>query len=426
MSSSPRHVANSIALSLVAVSGFATTSRAMSPDAPAIVSSATSTSHEQTRAQARAMATKAIAWLRTKQDASGGWSVNPKGPTFPAITGLVVSGMLGSGTLESANDPSVSHGIGFILSKRQPDGGIYDQLLPAYNTAICLSTLAKADTVAAREAIRSAQDFLRSLQWSEAAVPESKAPDAPAPVGREHAYYGGVGYGKHGRPDLSNLSFVLQGLHDSGVKADDEAFKRALVFLQRTQMLATTGSDGAKVVVNDMPYAKGSAQGGFIYATSVNKDQVGIGQSYGGEIEETLDDGSKVSRLRAYGSMTYAGFKSYLYAGLDKNDPRVLAALDWIGSNYTLEENPNCGTDGLYYYFVTFARALGAFGEPTITVTAADNSTTPRDWRADLVQRLATLQNADGSFKSVDDRWMENDPVLITAYALIALGEAGH
>jgi hypothetical protein len=34
------------------------------------------------------------------------------------------------------------------------------------------------------------------------------------------------------------------------------------------------------------------------------------------------------------------------------------------------------------------------------------------------------LQEPDGSFKSVDDRWMENDPVLITAYSLIALGEA--
>lgn len=383
-------------------------------------------SNEQTREQARRMATKAIAYLRSKQDASGGWSVNPKGPTFPAITGLVVSGMLGSGVLESTSDANVSRGVEFILSKRQPDGGIYDQVLPAYNTAICLSTLAKADTPAAREAIKPAQDFLRSLQWNETALVESKAPDAPKPVGREHAYYGGVGYGRHGRPDLSNLSFVLQGLHDSGVKADDEAFKRALVFLQRTQMLATTtGKDGEKVVVNDMAYAKGSTQGGFIYATSVNKDQVGVGQTYGGEIEETLDDGSKVSRLRAYGSMTYAGFKSYLYAGLEKNDPRVLAALHWIGSNYTLEENPNCGTDGLYYYFVTFARALGSFGEPTIAVTGPDKATTQRDWRADLVQRLAKLQNEDGSFKSVDDRWMENDPVLITAYALIALGEAG-
>ncbi len=387
------------------------------------------TGSKDTQAKAKAMAAKAIAWLRTKQDEkSGGWGVNPKGPAFPAVTGLVVSGMIGSGTIESVSgDAAIARGVEFILSKRQPDGGLYDQVLPAYNTAICLSTISKIDTPAAKAAIKPAQDFLRSLQWSEAAVADSKAPDAPKPVGREHAYYGGVGYGKHGRPDLSNLSFVLQGLHDSGVKADDEAFKRAMAFLQRTQMLGSmSGKDGEKIVVNDMPYAKGSTQGGFIYSTSVNKDQVGVGQSYGGTIEETMDDGSKVSHLRAYGSMTYAGFKSYLYAGLTKDDARVKAAMDWIRTNYTLEENPNCGTDGLYYYLVTFSRALGAFGEPTLDVVDKEKKTTPRDWRADLVERLSMLQNEDGSFRSVDDRWMENDPVLITAYALIALGEAAH
>lgn len=407
---------------LVACGGTTALAHAASPETEVAPSS-----EKDTQAKAKAMAAKAIAWLRTKQDEkSGGWGINPKGPAFPAITGLVVSGMIGSGVIDSVSgDAAISRGVEFILAKRQPDGGIYDQVLPAYNTAICLSTIAKIDTPAAKAAIKPAQDFLRSLQWSEAAVADSQAPDAPKPVGREHAYYGGVGYGRHGRPDLSNLSFVLQGLHDSGVKADDEAFKRAMTFLQRTQMLATIVDDkGEKKTVNDMPYAKGSTQGGFIYATSVNKDQVGSGQTYGGEIEETMDDGSKVSHLRAYGSMTYAGFKSYLYAGLTKDDPRVKAAMDWIRSNYTLEENPNCGTDGLYYYFVTFSRALGAFGEPSIEVVDKEKKATPRDWRADLVQRLSTLQNEDGSFRSVDDRWMENDPVLITAYALMALGEA--
>ena len=33
-----------------------------------------------------------------------------------------------------------------------------------------------------------------------------------------------------------------------------------------------------------------------------------------------------VSRLRSYGSMSYAGFKSLIYAKLPRNDERVLAA----------------------------------------------------------------------------------------------------
>src|SRR4051812_34589208 len=49
----------------------------------------------QSAPDASAVAAKAIAYLRSQQDPkSGGWSVNEKGPTFPAITGLVVNGML--------------------------------------------------------------------------------------------------------------------------------------------------------------------------------------------------------------------------------------------------------------------------------------------------------------------------------------------
>ena len=228
--------------------------------------------------------------------------------------------------------------------------------------------------------------------------------------------FGGVGYGRHSRPDNSNLNIYIQALHDAGLSCDDVAFQRALVFLQRTQM------DDR---VNPMPYAKGARQGGFIYATAENKDTVGQGQSMAGTIDETLSDGTTASRLRAYGSMTYAGFKTMIYANLDRDDLRVTAAYDWIRRNYTFQENPGTGTDGLYYYLLTASRALDAWGSSTITPLNADGTEQPpRQWASDLVARLAQLQQPDGSFTSVDDRWMENNPVLITAYALLALQHA--
>jgi len=128
--------------------------------------------------------------------------------------------------------------------------------------------------------------------------------------------------------------------------------------------------------------------------------------------------------LRAYGSVSYAGFKSYLYAGLKKDDPRVQAVLDFCRHNYTVAENPRAGTDGQYYYYVAFARALRAAQIDTIDAVGADGKSVPRNWRADLINQLATMQNADGSFKSVDERWMEDNPVLITAYALLAAQNA--
>jgi squalene-hopene/tetraprenyl-beta-curcumene cyclase len=369
---------------------------------------------EAHRQKADAMVAKAVAYLKAQQDEkSGGWGVTEKGPVFPAITGLVINGLALRPGFDPA-DPMVAKGVGFLISKQQPDGGIYDKVLPSYNTAISVSALSKVGTPEAKAAVEKAVPFLKGLQYSEESLLTGGAEGQVQRVSKEHPFYGGVGYGNHGRPDLSNTSFFIEAMHDAGVPAEDPAFQRALVFLSRVQMLDS---------VNDQAFADGSKQGGFIYATAPNKDAAGQGQSQtAAMIEETLDDGTKVSRLRAYGSMTYSGFKSLIYAQLPPQDPRVQAAIGWITSNYTLEENPGVGTDGLYYYYLSFARALDAWGKPVVPVTGANAG--ERDWANDLIDRLATLQNEDGSFKSVDDRWMESNPVLITAYAVIALGHA--
>ena len=375
----------------------------------------------QARARGYEVMNRAITYLRAHQDqTTGGWAVNPDGVTFPAITGLVIDGMLHHPAIDAA-DPAVTRGVEFLLTHRQPDGGIYDRVLPSYNTAIALSALAHAGTKDAQAAIPPAQQFLIGLQWSEdSASVEISEQLGVGKVDPSHPFYGGVGYGSHGRPDLSNLAFMLQALHDSGYEAESPPFQRALVFLQRVQMDER---------FNDMPYARGATAGGFVYATGPEADQTSEGQSQAGAYEESLDDGMVVSRLRCYGSMTYAGFKSYVHAELSREDPRVVAAHGWIARNYTLAENPGMGDEGYYYYLVTFAKALDAWGEPTIGVVlaeseGADPETETRRWAEDLVETLAALQQPDGSFAIRHERWMESDPVLVTAYAVLALGSA--
>ena len=70
--------------------------------------------------------------------------------------------------------------------------------------------------------------------------------------------------------------------------------------------------------------------------------------------------------LRSYASMTYAGLKSMIYAGVGPDDPRVKAAVKWFQMHYGLDDNPGMGGAGLYYYYHTFAKALDAAGLKTI------------------------------------------------------------
>jgi squalene-hopene/tetraprenyl-beta-curcumene cyclase len=115
-----------------------------------------------------------------------------------------------------------------------------------------------------------------------------------------------------------------------------------------------------------------------------------------------------------------------IYAGLTKDDPRVKAAWNWITSNWTLDENPGMrasgpenARDGLFYYYQTFAHALAAYGQPVVS----DASGTKHDWRLELIEMAKKAQRKDGSFVG-GRKWMEENPVLATTFAVLALQEA--
>ncbi len=240
------------------------------------------------------------------------------------------------------------------------------------------------------ETIQKAIAFLKGIQWDE---------------NEEHTiestFYGGQGYGSHKRPDASNTSFFMDALKAAGEDPESEAFQKAALFMARCQNLSTpsnTAEWATKATEDD--------RGGFIYTA------VGEGESKSEPTAETPTGG-----LRSYGSMTYAGLKSFLYAGVDKDDIRVQAALDWIGRHYDLTSNPGMGQQGLYYYYHVFAKTLSIYGEESIV----DSNQVSHNWRMDLTAELEKKQRDDGSWTNPADRWYEGDPNLVTAYALLAL-----
>lgn len=75
------------------------------------------------------------------------------------------------------------------------------------------------------------------------------------------------------------------------------------------------------------------------------------------------------------------------------------------------------GQAGLFYYFHTAAKTLDVLGAETFT--SADG--TEHAWRDELSDAILGRQRADGSWTNDNVRWMEDNPNLVTSYALLAL-----
>jgi len=334
---------------------------------------------------------KAVAWLKSQQEADGSYGEKMVKENRVGLTALALRALITSKGV-TADDPAVAKAVAFILAHRQPDGGIYEPGNPLtnYNTSLAVMALAAVDREKYAAEISKAKDFLLGIQRTE------KLGFSP-----KDKQYGGWGYDREGqrRADGSNTQFTLEALKAAGLDENDEAWKKALIFVSRCQNNAETSDQPGAAVVND---------GGGIYRPDESK---------AGEVKGA---GGLVG-WRSYGALTYAMFKSYLYAGLKPDDPRVTGALKWIRSNWSVTENPGIKKQGLYYYYLTFARAMAAYGERT--VTTADG--VEHDWAAELSRQLVELQNADGSWGPNEaDRWMEGSKVLVTGYALTALNIA--
>lgn len=331
---------------------------------------------------------RGVDWLIKNQDAKGHWST----PDHPAVTALALVALQGqpNDSNEKKRD-TLKRAYGYILSLAKPDGGIYVKDLPNYNTALSVMALVSARNPEFKLVIIKAREFLIRSQVD---LGELGKLDTPLD--------GGVGYGsKYPHSDMSNTLLALEALYYSKQfdteGARDLNWAAAIHFIQNCQNLPE---------YNKQSWVSGDPanKGGFVYYP---------GRSMAGETN--LPSG-KVA-LRSYGSISYAGLLSYIYADMKKDDPRVKAVFQWLRENYTLEENPGMGPQGLFYYFHTMAKALTLFGADSLTLKDGRQV----NWREQLALRLLNLQQRDGSWMNDNARWWEKDPALVTPYSVIAL-----
>ena len=327
------------------------------------------------------MIERAVKFLERIQAEDGSFA----GYASPAVTAIVATGLINNG--RSPSDPIVAKALKYLEAHVQPDGGIYrpGTFYQNYETCIAMMCFAAANIDGRYDQIlQKAEQFVKKEQW-----------DETEGIHPSDVRYGGAGYGRHARPDLSNTHFLIEALRSVGRGPDDEAIRKAIIFVSRCQNFESEH--------NTTPFAAKNPDGGFYYTPAAG------GVSMAGQ--------TPTGGLRSYGSMTYAGLKSMIYAGVGPDDPRVQAAYRWIRQHYDVQSNPGLGKAGLYYYYHVFAKALDALGEDIIV----DEEGIAHDWRRELLRELARRQQPDGSWVNDETRWMEGEPALVTGYVLLTL-----
>ncbi len=344
---------------------------------------------------------RGVAYLESTQNPdTGSWS----DPQYPALTALPVVSIVSDPNRQpgAALPESAKKAYGFILSNEKADGGIYGKGLATYNTALSVLALSLSGEEehlpviarASRLLINQQQDFDRRGEV-------------------DNLFDGGIGYGgSYAHSDLSNTHFAIEALHYARQALADTEYAEpdfeldwdaAIQFVSACQ-----NTDETIERLGDWATLREEDRGGFVYFPGNTKSE---------EIAIEVD-GEERTALRSYGSMSYAGLLSFIYAEMDREDPRIALALDWLGKNYTLEENPGMDAQGLFYYYHTMAKALSVGGISRLRTPEGGAI----DWRRELALKIMSEQSPDGSWINRDsNRWMEDDPALVTSYALISL-----
>lgn len=345
-------------------------------------------------------------WLVQHQQPDGHWS----NPEFPALTALPLWALAKGACMDTQ---SMDKATAFILGCIHEDGSIWREVpdnrkgggLPNYNTALCMVALHVLKRPDLTPVILRARDYIADNQH----------------LSGHDSYYGGFGYDPvTGRPytDLSNsylayeamkLTEEAEDLRPDGESSTDMDWKAAQTFLQNCQ----NNPD-----VNANPWVSTSPDelGGFVY----HPEQTRAGT--------TISTNGAV-HFRSMPGMTYAGLLGYIYADVDRNDPRVQATVNWIRNHWNLtqasrdpEKNASPEErEGLYYMYNVLSKGMAAYG---VDVLMPDEGPA-FNWRVSLIEKLLSAQkmeiNGTGYWVNDIGRYFENDPCLVTAYALIAL-----
>jgi hypothetical protein len=339
---------------------------------------------ESLRLEGQASLRRASAWLLSEQAENGGWS------DHPGITAMTVLALARS---PEAATPKFKAALAkaqvFIRQHARADGAIVTAAAvgnEVYSTAAATMALAVLGDPADREVVRRARAWMLDE--------------------REQRGLGfrGLGYSQQGYPDLSNTHWVLEALYLSGPFMAEQ-----MTEAEKTRVGRFWRS--ALGLVNDCQLPAPEAEaGGFAYyplTKKVTDMPVPPGASAHAELPVH----------QAWGSLTWGALKAYAYAKVGEAEPRVKAARGWVSRRGSWKEHPGLGAGGYYYYCYELSSAAVAWGWDKWP----DAKGKEQQWRLALLPALLSRQGGEGAWANPNPLWLEQDPRLCTAYAMLTM-----
>jgi squalene-hopene/tetraprenyl-beta-curcumene cyclase len=354
---------------------------------------------------------RAADYLLKRQDRDGAWRSDVYGnfKDGDALTPLVLEALLAVRS-DERTPAACRRGADYLAALAQGgdtiDPSPHGLTYPLYASALSVIVLSQAQHSRYRGARDDWLKFLRKLQLTESLGWQAS-----------DARYGGWGYAKEppvrppegaalaalAEPNLSATVFALEALRASGCPANEPSIQKARVFIEHCQNFA------------DDPRATATRfdDGGFFFMPGDDvRNKAGVAGK----------DATGRTRYGSYGSTTADGLRALLLCGLPSDHLRVAAAGRWLKDHFTPDRHPGAyasdresARPALYYYYAaSVARAFPALRD-------ADGSAANKLYASRLAKALLERQDPNGSWSNPAVQVREDDRLVATSLAIIAL-----
>jgi hypothetical protein len=341
---------------------------------------------------------RGVAYLISRRDADGLW----RSDVYGSFKDPSVLTPFELNALETVKPIAVKdqRGLNYLVAMTRSDDSINasEQRLsyPIYTAAFTVGLLSKSHHDFQSKARTAWTNELIGRQLDEKLGWQPSDPE-----------YGGWGYSKDlprkpaaglrvlpgTESNLSATTFTLEALREAG--AGEDVFRKAKQFLERCQNFSTADQ------------ASPLDDGGFFFIPNDPvRNKAGIARK----------DGGGRTRYASYGSATADGIRALKACGVPESDPRLQAARRWLEGSFRANSHPGAyavdrevNREAVYYYYAfSVSRALRNEGDD-------------RRRREELAEALIDRQGAEGSWVNSVVAVREDDPLVATTFAVLAL-----